>query len=316
MTQLDEISRRQRGVVTRSQALRTGLSVAAVRHRLESGRWQRLSGGTYATFTGEVPRSALRWAAVLRAGAGAVLSHGSAAEEVGLVEEPKCRIHITIPEARRIRAPSGLVVHRSRQIRKRRHPTRRPPQTRVEETVLDLALTATSDETAMAWIAAACGRRLTTPERVAKALAGRLRVPRRRDVTALLDDAETGCRSVLEWRYLRDVERAHDLPVGERQRRRSREGVLWYDDVHYVAFGVLVELDGRAAHPTDQRWRDFRRDNAAVQGGEVVLRYGAADISERGCAVAGQVAKVLRSRGWRGLAAPCSPGCDTADAIR
>ncbi|MEV6298498.1 type IV toxin-antitoxin system AbiEi family antitoxin domain-containing protein [Actinoplanes sp. NPDC051861] len=333
MTRLDQITRRQRGVVARSQVFDAGLTPAALRHRLDSGRWQRVFDGVYATFTGGVPPPARRWAAVLWAGHDAVLSHRSAAEEAGLADHPAGlgdhpaglgghadvgptassggTIHITIPERRRVRPTPGIVVHRSRQLARRRHPTRRPPQTRVEETVLDLALTATSDETAMAWIAAACTRRLTTPDRVAKALAARHRVPHRRDLAALLDDVRSGCHSVLEHRYLRHVERAHDLPTGVRQRRRPEATTTRYDDVTYTDFGVLVELDGLAAHPPELRWRDFRRDNAAAEHGEVVLRYGTSDIREHPCEVAHQVATVLRSRGWDGVAAPCSPTCDT-----
>lgn len=313
MTHLDDLNRRQLGVLTRSQALEAGLTLDGLRHRLESGRWQRLSPGTYATFTGPVPGAALRWAAVLSAGAGAVLSHRSAAEEAGLVEPEPGPIHVTIPVERRVRPSAGMIVHRSRHVAARRHPLRLPPQTRIEETVLDLASEALTDDAAMAWIAAACARRLTTPERVARALDRRTRIRRRADLSVLIGGSRAGCTSVLEWRYLRDVERAHGLPVAVRQRRRPRDAGNWYDDVHYADHGVLVELDGRAAHPDGRRWRDFRRDNAAVVGeGDVVLRFGAADIRRRPCEVALQVAEVLWRGGWNGIAKPCRPGCAAA----
>jgi putative AbiEi antitoxin of type IV toxin-antitoxin system len=305
--ELEEVSSRQGGVVTRAQALGAGLTDEAVKARLRSGRWRRLSTGVYATFTGDPPRAARRWAAVLAAGDGAVLSHRSAAEEVGLADRAFGAVHVTIPACRRLRRPPpGVVVHRSAHLAERRHPTRRPPQTRVEDTVLDLAIGARTQDEAMGWIAAACSSRLTTPDRVARALRSRGRVTGRRSLTALLDDAAAGCRSVLEWRYLRDVERPHGLPVAVRQSARPRPGGTFYDDVHYVDHGVRVELDGRAAHPTQARWRDFRRDNAAVVAGDVVLRYGSADVGERPCEVAAQVAGVLRGRGWAGAEHTCS----------
>jgi hypothetical protein len=309
MAELDEICCRQAGVVTRVQARAAGLTADAVRFRLHSGRWRRLASGTYATFTGDLTRAAQRWAAVLRAGEGAVLTHMSAAELVGLVADGQGPVHLTIPASRRIAVPPGTVVHRCARIAERRHPTRLPPQTRVEETVLDLALDARTPDEAMGWIASACGRRLTTPARVARALSRRERVVGRKALAAMLGDVGAGCASVLEWRYLRDVERAHGLPVGIRQARRPREGGVWYDDVHYAEYGLRVELDGRAAHPAEARWRDFRRDNAAVESGEAMLRFGAADVQGAPCEVARQVAEVLWRRGWPSAEHPCGLAC-------
>jgi very-short-patch-repair endonuclease len=286
-----------------------GMTVDAIRHRLASGRWQRLAPGTYATFTGEVPRAALRWAAVLRAGPGAILAHRSAAEEVGFPADDGGGIHVAIPTERRTGRLPGLIVHRSAYALARRHPTRLPPQTRVEETVIDLACGAAGLDDAMAWIATACGRRLTTPDRLARALSRRPRVSRRDELRELVGDAALGCHSVLEWRYLRDVERAHGLPAAERQDRRPRAGGTYYDDVRYAAYRVRVELDGQAAHGDGSRWRDFRRDNAAVQDGDVVLRYGYGDVVGRSCDVARQVAEVLRFSGWPDVPQSCGAEC-------
>jgi hypothetical protein len=78
----------QARVVSRSQILDHGLSGNAVSRRTKSGNWQRLQRGTYATFSGVPPREACLWAAVLRAGPGAVLSHETAAEVHGLADKP------------------------------------------------------------------------------------------------------------------------------------------------------------------------------------------------------------------------------------
>jgi len=129
-------------------------------------------------------------------------------------------------------------------------------------------------------------------------------------LAAALDDAAAGCHSPLELRYFRDVERRHGLPRGVRQRARSRRGGRWYDDVSYDEFRTVVELDGRVAHPEDRRWRDMARDNAGVASGRSVLRYGPADVTVRPCAVASQVAAVLRRNGWPGAPTPCGASCD------
>jgi very-short-patch-repair endonuclease len=135
----------------------------------------------------------------------------------------------------------------------------------------------------------------------------RQRVRWRRDLAAALQEVADGCHSMLELRYVRLVERPHGLPRGVRQNRRDR----WRDDVTYAGYAVTVELDGRLAHPAERAFRDHRRDNAAVLTGLTVLRYGHADLAHRPCAVAREVAAVLRAAGWLGRPRSCGPGCGT-----
>ena len=79
---------------------------------------------------------------------------------------------------------------------------------------------------------------------------------------------------------------------------------------------MCSELDGTAAHPADEQWRDKRRDNANLVGGIVTLRFGFADLGDRRCQTAADVATVLRRRGWTGAAHPCPrPGCALRDAV-
>jgi hypothetical protein len=295
----------QAGILTRAQALTAGLSRAAIHARLSTGRWQRVHPGVLATFGGPLPHPARLWAAVLCAGPGAVLSHETAAELNGLVEGPGPTVHVSVPTARRVVAPPGVVVHRSVHAERGRHPALEPPRTRVEETVLDLVHASRDADQAVAWLARAVGARLTTPARLRSAAGDRYRLRWRREVLAALDDVAAGCHSVLELHYLRLVERPHGLPTGSRQRRRN----AWYDDVHYAGLGLCVELDGRLAHPVDRRFRDHRRDNAATVAGARVLRYGYADVTRRPCAVAAEVATVLGANGWGGAPRSCGAGC-------
>jgi hypothetical protein len=103
----------QHGVLTRPQALSGGMTDKAIEVRLRSGRWQRLQLGVYATFSGEPPRPALIWAAVLRGGPDAVLSHQTAAELSGLMASPQSLIHLTVPSGAQVARIPGVVVHYS-----------------------------------------------------------------------------------------------------------------------------------------------------------------------------------------------------------
>jgi hypothetical protein len=301
---LSELTRAQSGIVSRAQTSLCGITDSGITSRVRSGRWQRVYPGVVATFTGPLPWRARLWAAVLYAGPGAVLSHRTAAELHGLAERTSGPVYVSVPHARRVQALKGLVVHRVVDPRRLRHPARTPPRTRVEETALDLAHVSGTLDEAVGWLLTAVGSRLTTAKRIADSLHRRGRIRWRRELAAALVDAEAGCHSVLEFRYSRFVERAHRLPVGVRQWRRES----WYDDVAYPDYGVHIELDGRLAHPEGTRFRDHRRDNAAVVGGGRVLRYGYTDVVNRPCVVAAEVATVLVTAGWTGALASC-PSC-------
>ena len=119
----------------------------------------------------------------------------------------------------------------------------------------------------------------------------------------------TGDHSVLEFRYHRDVERAHGLPEPARQVEFAARGGRSGRRDRVYPEGVVVELDGRLAHPAENRQKDKARDNAAAADGQQSLRYDWAAVTQHPCATAAEVAEVLRRHGWRGRPKPCSPGC-------
>jgi hypothetical protein len=269
----------------------------------------------YATFSGPQPRQAQLWAALLRAGPGATLSHYTAAELHGLTDAPSEQIHVTVPATRnpaRRRKIAGLVIHRSSRIGAARHPALAPPRTRVEDTVLDLVETSRDFDEAFTWLCRAVGRRRTTVPLLAAAVAARTRMRWRAELNAALADVADGVHSLLERRYVTDVERAHGLPRGARQVRRrngGNEARSTYIDNLYADYDVCVEVDGTAAHPVDQRWNDVRRDNANTACGTATLRFGWPDATQRACQSAILVGDTLRRRGWPGSLRPCSPAC-------
>jgi predicted transcriptional regulator of viral defense system len=303
-----EMAQWQSGIVSRQQLLDAGLSAQLIKRRLGRGRWQQLHWGVYAAFTGPPPRAAWLWAAVLRAGPGAVLSHLTAAELHGLLDPPAEAIFVTVPSTRRIKA-SGLVVRTSWRIAEATQPGRQPPRTSVEETVLDLAQLAWTFDDACGWLTQACGRRLTTAAKLEQAQQLRKKMRWRHQLEDVLKAAADGIHSALEYRYLRDVERAHGLPRSRHQVRVVIEGKTVYRDAYYEEYELATELDGKLAHPDQERWRDNHRDNQAGAHGILTTRYGWRDVYGQPCETALLQARILRKRGWAGQPRPCSPTC-------
>jgi hypothetical protein len=287
----------QRGVIASWQADQAGITHSRVRNLVRYGRWQPLQLGVYAAFSGEPSRDAVLWSAVLRAGPQAILSHETAAELDGLLDKRDKRIHVSVPHPQHMRPVPGLVIHRSSRIPQTRDPRLLPPRTMIDETVLDLVQGAASFDDVVALLARACQKRLTTPFLLSESLGLRAKARWRSEIDLALRDVADGVHSPLEYRYVRDVERAHGLPAAKRQGIASQHG---------------GRIDGQASHPDERRWHDKHRDNAAAAEGLATLRYGWADVTERTCETAAEIAEVLRRRGWPGPLRRCGPNCRIA----
>jgi len=299
----------QCGVISRRQALDAGLSSDAIGGHLRTGLWRQVERGVYATFTGRPPRDAMLWAALLRSGGSAILSHQTAAELAGLTDRISPAVHVTVPTAQRVRGTANVIIHRSSRIAVARHPVLLPPRTRVEETVIDLTQTAHSLDEAFHWLSRACGSRLTTASRLQAVLEQRKQVRYRNELVSGLTAIADGVHSALEYRYVRGVERPHELPVARRQAKITLGTARRYLDNLYDDYGVAVELDGHAAHLVHDRWRDVHRDNALTGAGIITLRYSWIGVTQRACEVATEIGGILRRRGWAGVLRPCGPRC-------
>jgi hypothetical protein len=304
----------QASVVSNRQARAQGMSRHAIARRLRSGDWQRLHHGTYAAFSGTPSREAMLWAAVVRVGPSAVLSHDTAAEIHRLTDKPSSKIHVTVPASRnpaRSHSIPGIVVHRSRDIASEQLPPWQLPRTPVAETVLDLADAARTFDDAYGWLTRAIGRQLVSVPQLRAALGARSRIRWRGLLTEALAEVQDGAMSPLERRYVRDVERAHGLPAARRQVRRELAGGVRFLDNYYAEFRLCVELDGRTSHPPEQKWADAGRDNDNLFRDDVAtMRFGLLDVTTHCCAQAARLAALFLRRGWDGDGLrPCGPRC-------
>jgi hypothetical protein len=314
--QLNQLLEQQHGMISAGQLTAAGVARSYAHERVLARRWQRPHYGVYAAFSGPLSRTATIWAALLRCGPTAVASHQTAAELDGLSELEDERVHVTVAVTHRVYGrPSGIRVHYAHRLPRTRHPAKSPPRTRLDETVLDLVDSARSPREAARWIVAAIQRRLTDPSHVAVALALRKKIKWRAMAESMLLDASDGAHSMLEVEHLRRVERAHRLPTGTRQRRIAGRRVIWID-VDYVEYATRVELDGRVGHQEDGAFRDRRRDNDGVVGGQATLRYGHPEVFGSPCDIAAEQAVVLQDRGWPGEPRPCGSECHLTEAMK
>jgi hypothetical protein len=301
---------RQAAVVHRRQVLELGRTDSEIRTRLRRGAWRLLYPGVYVTHTGPLDFEARVWAALLHAGPPAMASHRTAARLQGLLDDDPLVIQISVPNGHRATAQPGLRIHHPRAWYERQQPSSTIPQTRVEDTVLDMVGLMRNADEVVGLVLRACQRRLTTPRRLRAAAAQRRRLRHRRLLGELLAEATSGVASTLERRYRLNVEVAHGLPRAVRGGAwTTPEGQRRYYDVRYREWRLRVELEGLAFHPEDRSWADRARDNAAVELGDVVLCYGWRPVTATPCAVAAQVAAVLTLRGWTGQVQRCGPGC-------
>jgi hypothetical protein len=263
------------------------------------------------TFTGDMTRKAELWAAVLYAGKGAMLSHKTAAEILGITDRRSTSIEVTVPAPRRVQAPCGVTIHSSSVAHHRWRPfPGYPPHTFFDETVIDLVDAAEHLDDAIGWVTRALGKRLTGVPYLMAAMSARKRLRWRGEVTKFLAASAGDLESVLEYHFDKDVVAAHGLPAPDKQVAFTKpNGRKGRRDGGYAAYRLFVELDGKQYHDEDQRGADQDRDNHAAAAGNATLRYGWRDVTIGACESAAQLYAALRKRGFRGTISPCSPHC-------
>lgn len=318
MDELARVMRRQAGVVSRRQVVAAGGTPAFIERQPRRREWVRVHPGVFLDHTGPPSRSQREWAALVRH-PGSVLAGRSSLRADGIGAEASRRdaVELAVPHGRHLPRMPGLEVVQLRDFDGVARLDATPPRLRVEAALLMVASACGSEDAAVAVLADAVRTGATTPSRLTGFLAGLPRLPRRALLLEVLDDVGAGAESPLERRYLRDVERAHGLPRGERQVREVVRVVagepvrLVVRDVRYRPHTTLVELDGQLAHADAvDRWADLTRDLEAAVNGDVSLRAGWQQVLSR-CRLAVLVGKVLQSRGWVGAPVPCgSLDCD------
>ena len=158
------VADRQMGLVTVRQLGAAGLGRSGTQARLRRGALHRIHRGVYLVGHPIPPPHALKLAAVLACGEGAVLSHRSAAETWELIRPTDDAVDVMVPGRIRASRP-GIRVHRTGSL-PRDQRTRRLgiPVTTAARTLLDFAEQGETREVEKAFYEALAQRRTSLPQ--------------------------------------------------------------------------------------------------------------------------------------------------------
>jgi very-short-patch-repair endonuclease len=254
------LAKQQHWVVTRQQLLELGFTPKGIKHRLAKGRLHAIWPGIYAVDRPDLTQLGLFSAAVLACGAGAVLSHMSAAILWGLIRMRMRMLEISVPLARTPRQ-RGIKVHRRKTIDATRH--KNIPVTSPTQTLLDLALRLNGEQYERA-VNEAANKDLIDPEELRETIETLGPQPGIRPLRTLLDrDTYVLTDTELEQRLVPIARRA-GFPKPETQVHLSGRRV----DFFFRELGIVVEANSLRFHRTpSQQANDTRRSQAHFAAG-------------------------------------------------
>jgi very-short-patch-repair endonuclease len=266
------LAREQAGIVTRAQLQTAGLGSSAIHRALRSGRLHRLHRGVLSTLAPElITEDALLIAALLAAGDGAVLSHGTAAWRWHIIPAPPAHIELTVPRPRT--APRGITLFLGQLRADDVALNAGFPRTSVPRTLLDLAV-CYDHRALLRALAEAEFHHDTRPEDILRTLrrghpgSANLRAELKHHVPGrgqMKSDLERCFRRLL-------IEHRIELPL------RNEPLGPWTIDCLWPDHRVAVELDGRQHTRPHQADRDDDRDFWLRRNHYIARRYGAKQI--------------------------------------
>ena len=235
------IARNHHGLATRSQLMAAGFDRTRIERWIADGRLRPVHRGVYAV--GHTAASVRRdyLAAVLAAGAGAVLSHMPAAHLLRIMRGAPPPPEVTIPGTAGRRRP-GITIHRSRLPALDVAELDHIPITIVPRILLDLAPRLTPNQLARACHEASVLHD-TTPDQIEACIG---RNPHRRGTSKLRDALGSDVTlSVLEDAFL-ELLATRGLPLP-----RTNVDVRGHKvDCHWPEIALTIELHGYRYHRT------------------------------------------------------------------
>ncbi len=292
-----ERAQEQAQVLLRRQ-LQCHLTRAQVRAQLDGGRWQAVGPFVVVLHNGPLTGEQKTWVALLSAPGAVAVAGRHAARLGGLKNWRGAEPEIVVPRGTRFPdLPFPVAVHESRRFSAKDIDRSALPRTTLERSVVDAATWTDSPRAACGLLCAAVQQRLTTADRLLRAvrLAGRVR--HCAVLRAVLVDIAGGAHALSEVEFGRFLAQ-HHLPAPRRQAvRLDNAGKRRYLDVELEGpTGELlhVEIDGALHLLVNNYWSDMDRDNELVLSGTRLLRFPSISWRLEPTKVADQIRRGLR----------------------
>lgn len=294
---------RQYGVITRGQALASGLSNDMLSCRLRSGGvWQRLLPGVYLTVTGTPTRDQLELAALLYAGSGSVLTGTAALHRHGVRAPSSGTIDVLI-SAKRRRKSTGFVAIRLT--------TRLPDQVCYLGPV-QYVLPARAVADSVRWlndlasvraiVAGVVQTKICTVEQLNCELRGGP-VQGSALFRAALEEVADGVRSSSEAEFKSLLKRGKIPEPKYNAKLYSGDEFVAQADAWWPDVGVVAEVDSKEWHLSPQTWEHTMRRHARMTAlGILVLHFTPRQIRHEPDEVLKIIRQALASR--NGLPGP------------
>ncbi|MDX6256865.1 MAG: hypothetical protein QOJ11_3199 [Frankiales bacterium] len=281
------------------QLREAGLSYDQVRWRIQTGRWQSPLRGVVVLHSGPPTPRQRQWAAVLWAGEESALCAATAAELNGLRGYAESRIHVCVPSHQRLRATSGIVVHRSTTLRADELvPGRSPRRVCAERAMIELTVGKLRSDDACAVLAAGVQQGLVTADELLERVKADRHLRHRGELLDALADIAGGSESHAELLAIRLIRRAR-LPEPRRQASVVVEGVPKIVDLYWDDFDAGAEILGGFHREVAQWWKDLRRNAEIQTTGTMLVQLPAVALRREPDAAMDLLRRFLVSRGWR-----------------
>ena len=270
------IAGEQEGIVSRAELLGAGVSRSWIVRALRAGGIHRMHRGVYSAVAPELlTEDGHLIAALLAAGDGALLSHGTAAWRWRIIPAPPSVMQLAVPQPRTARA--GVELHQSGRLRAGDITFNgRFRSTTPARTLLDLA-TRYDRRALLRALAEAEFQHDVRPDDIVRTL--RRGHPGSANLRAALNEHAPGhgqMKSELERAFRRLLIRHRiELPL------RNEPVGPWTVDCLWPERRVAVELDGRQHERPRQADSDDDRDLWLRRHGYVTRRYGKRQVDER-----------------------------------
>ena len=265
------IIEKQDQVVSREQALRSGMSRHALAHRLRAqGPWHRLLPGVYLTVTGTPTETQRAVAAALYAGPRAVLTGAAALRFHRLPSPPSKLIDVLVPATMQRRSTGYVRLHRTARIPARVYELPCYAYATPARAAADAARWLHDLREVRAVIAGAVqGNGCDIGDLAAELRGGPVRNSAL--LRRVLDEVRDGIRSAPE-AELRDLVRQAGLPLPLfNPRLYLPDGTfLGCPDAWWPEAGLAVEVDSRRWHFSPQDW-EHTMDRHARFGAHAIV---------------------------------------------